>query len=136
NLPPHDEIGLTFVATDAVLAELQPFDRQITTLAKATKIQYLSTSPSNRGFVVIPLDDVTMLVPREDLIDLATETARVRKELDGAKGELNRANAKLTNPTFKDQAPKEVVDGVKSRKEILEGKIAVLASYLEELEAQ
>jgi valyl-tRNA synthetase len=133
NLAPSEEIGLTLAATEAILGELSPFAELIKSLVKAREINLVSQAPSIKDQVVVPLDDVQVLIPREDLIDLAVETARVEKELEGSRVELDRANKKLESPEFKGKAPKEVIDGVRDRKEVLEKKIVTLDAYLKEL---
>jgi valyl-tRNA synthetase len=135
DLAPTEEIGLTLVAAEPVLVELRASADLIKKLVRARDVVFTTTAPSLKGQVVIPLEHVQVFVPREDLVDTAVETERVRKELAGTQGELERAIAKLGNPTFVGQAPKDVVDGVRSRKEVLESKIATLTSYLKELES-
>ncbi|RKQ89110.1 valine--tRNA ligase [Brockia lithotrophica] len=48
-------------------------------------------------------------VPLEDLVDLDSEIARLRRELDRLDGELERVRRKLLNPDFTARAPEEVV---------------------------
>lgn len=135
NLEPHAEISLILHCEQSVLHELKPFVDLIQTLVKAKALTLTSEAPNAKNQVVIPLDDVTALVPREDLIDLQTELARVHKELEGAKGEWKRAREKLGNEAFRSKAPKEVLDGVAEKSVVLEKKILSLEQYLKELSA-
>jgi valyl-tRNA synthetase len=49
------------------------------------------------------------------------------------RGELERANEKLVNPTFVGKAPPAVIEGVRERKAVLEKQVGTLEAYLKEL---
>jgi valyl-tRNA synthetase len=52
---------------------------------------------------------VTAYLPVEGLFDVAQETARVEKELAEAGKHVDRTRAQLSQPSFTDKAPPEVV---------------------------
>ena len=53
-------------------------------------------------------------LPMDDLVDKKAELARLTKELENAKKQLQNVEAKLGNETFMSKAPQNVVDGVKA----------------------
>ena len=63
------------------------------------------------------------------LIDKVSELARLEKEIQKIKNDLPRVEGKLSNPTFIDKAPPEVIDKEKA-------KLADLRSNLNNLEQQ
>ena len=54
-------------------------------------------------------------LPLEGLIDVAAERERLGKELDKAKDEVKKVNAKLSNENFVTRAPDEVINEMKER---------------------
>lgn len=134
NLAPSDEIGVTIFAAATVVENLKPYGPLIQQLSRASRVEFVEKRPAISGQVVVPLNDVELFVPREDLIDLAEEKVRAAKELEGVRGELQRANDKLANPTFADKAPQEVVAGVRDRKAVLEKTVTTLEQYLKDLD--
>ncbi len=69
-------------------------------------------------------------LPMDDLVDKAAETARLRKELEGAKKQLANAEAKLQNETFIGKAPQKVIDGVRDNAEKLREKVRLIEESL------
>uniref|UniRef100_UPI0021D489A7 hypothetical protein n=1 Tax=Methylobacter psychrophilus TaxID=96941 RepID=UPI0021D489A7 len=67
--------------------------------------------------------------PMAGLIDKEAELARLEKEIQKIKNDLPRIEGKLSNPTFIDKAPPEVIDKEKA-------KLADLLSNLNNLEQQ
>jgi valyl-tRNA synthetase len=53
---------------------------------------------------------VSLEVPLAGLIDVAAERARLQKELDKAQSELQKLGRKLSDASFVERAPKEVVE--------------------------
>lgn len=134
-LPPAAKITVNLYAKDNnVQEELKPFVQTIERMAGAGKVSFLNTAEA-KGFTVLPLDDTQILIPRDELVNVEDEIKKVEKEIEGVKGELERAKEKLSNPTFKDKAPKDVLDGVIARKDVLESKVATLTEYLKELKS-
>jgi len=133
-LPPASEIAISVFAAGPVMAELRPFEQMIVKLTKAKKVDWAVTRPELKGMVLLTLDDAEIFIPVTDLVSIADEKVRVQAELEGLRGELTRASEKLANPTFKDKAPKDVVDGVLARKDVVAKKIESLTQYLQELE--
>ena len=68
--------------------------------------------------------------PRDALVDKKAETARLTKELEGAKKQLATAEAKLQNEKFISKAPQNVIDGVKDNAAKLREKVRMIEESL------
>ena len=73
--------------------------------------------------------ELKILIPMAGLIDKDAELARLDKEIQKIFNDLPRIEGKLSNPTFIDKAPSEVIDKEKA-------KLADLRSILNNLEQQ
>ena len=69
-------------------------------------------------------------LPMDDLVDKKAETARLTKELEGAKKQLATAEAKLQNEKFISKAPQNVIDGVKDNAAKLREKVRMIEESL------
>lgn len=77
---------------------------------------------------------IEIYLPLADLVDLEEEKRRLGKELDQAREELVRSQAKLANEGFISKAPEAVVDKERTKHEELQKKIEVLTAHLAEIE--
>jgi len=83
-------------------------------MARATTIGPL-VGPSPPNAVQLVLDEVVLIIPLGDLVDLGAEEARLRKELDKALEEAEKVRLKLNNADFIRRAKQEVVLETKHR---------------------
>jgi valyl-tRNA synthetase len=60
-------------------------------------------------------DGFEVLVPLAGAVDMAAETARVDKEIARLAGELDGVEKRLSNPSFVERAPAEVVEEARAR---------------------
>lgn len=65
-------------------------------------------------------------LPMKELVDIAAEIARLQKELESARKQLQTVEGKLTNETFMSKAPQAVVDGVQHNGEKLKEKVRMI----------
>jgi valyl-tRNA synthetase len=72
-------------------------------------------APKGSARVVLPGRE--MYVPLAHLIDLDSETARIRKDLAAAEAELARVETKLANEQFLARAPEDVVAKERGKEE-------------------
>ena len=49
-------------------------------------------------------------VPMKGLIDIDKERARIQKEIDKAKADVDRINGKLSNENFLNKAPEDIIN--------------------------
>ncbi len=74
-----------------------------------------------------------MYLPLEGLIDADAERARIGKELGKVEKDLKSVAAKLANSKFTENAPKEIVEENRARREALKAKVEQLNAMLENL---
>jgi valyl-tRNA synthetase len=79
--------------------------------------------------------ELRLLVPMKGLIDVDAERQRLRKQRHRIEVDLNRAEAKLANPKFVDNAPEDVVKQERERQHDFRHRLAQLDAQLEKLEA-
>jgi valyl-tRNA synthetase len=131
------EIDAGIAASTDVLNALRPFEELICKLARLKSLA-LGVKPTGKEVVIAlthGVEAIEIRIPRGQLIDVETDKKRTLKELESAKAELERAEARLASPGFVGKAPPEVIEGAKQRKEALEKKIASLEEALRDLGA-
>ena len=79
------------------------------------------------------LGDMRLLVPMKGVIDVEAERARLEKQLDKARTDLERSRNKLGNENFVNNAPAEVVAKEQERAAEFEKTIVQLEEQLEKL---
>ncbi len=84
--------------------------------------------PSSSALAV--LGEVEVYVPLKGLVDIEREVARLEKELNKVGKELDRVSGKLSNPSFLERAPSQVVDKERRVRQELEAKKEKIASAL------
>ena len=128
--PEYDE-ALSFPQEAKNLENVMALIRAIRTrLAYGSKVE-IGTGFDVQGAVTAVTDDAKALLPMDDLVDKAAETARLNKELANAQKQLDTVKAKLANEKFTSKAPQNVIDGVKANGEKLEAKIKLILETLE-----
>ncbi len=79
------------------------------------------------------LGDMRLLVPMKGVIDVDAERARLEKQLDKIRTDLARAQGKLSNDNFVNNAPADVVTQERARAVEFEKTIAQLDEQLAKL---
>jgi valyl-tRNA synthetase len=80
------------------------------------------------------LGDMRLLVPMKGLIDVETERARLDRQIDKVRAELAKANGKLSNEKFVNNAPPAVVTQERERVEEFEKTLVQLTEQLRKLD--
>ncbi|MDJ0794176.1 MAG: valine--tRNA ligase [Woeseiaceae bacterium] len=80
------------------------------------------------------LGDMRLLVPMKGLIDVEAERARLEKQMDKVRAELAKANGKLGNENFVNNAPPAVVLQERDRVAEFEKTLAQLEEQLQKLD--
>ena len=80
------------------------------------------------------LGDMRLLVPMKGIIDVEAERARLNKQMDKTEAELARANGKLSNENFVNNAPPDVVTQERQRVSEFERQISQLTEQMEKLD--
>ena len=65
-----------------------------------------------------------LFLPLEGLVDVAAETARLKKEVEKAEAEIAKVEQKLANPNFTQKVPPQVLQDHQQRLAEWQGKLA------------
>ena len=84
-------------------------------LANLASLQWLQAGEEPPASAAALVGDLEIHVPMAGLIDKDAELARLDKELDKLQKDLERTQLKLSNPSFVDKAPTDVVQKEKDR---------------------
>jgi len=133
----RSEMGLSPAEKVAALVEgdvtsvgaevLRPY---LISLARLSDVKFLSVLPSSPAPVA---DAYPFRIMLEVKIDVASERARLQKEISRTEGEIARAKAKLDNPNFVERAKPEVVAQERERLAAFEAKLKKLKDQLDKL---
>ncbi len=102
-------------------------------LASASEVQ-VGAAFDLPGAVSIVTADATIKIPLDDLVDKAAELARLNKEKENVQKQLDGVNARLSNPSFTDKAPANVVQTARDQAERLQEKLALLNQSIAQLQ--
>jgi valyl-tRNA synthetase len=129
-LPPGKKLNMTFVAeerTDGIMGNLLTNGYLVAQLANLENISIVGPgTPKPDNAIAIQTEFVEIFLPLEGLIDVEKEKAKLEKQIETAQKDWEKVNTKLSNSSFVDKAPREVVE-----KE--EGKRTELAAQIEKL---
>ncbi len=90
------------------------WENEIIRLARLSSISFEDQVPKASAQLV--LNEATVALPLEGVIDFATETARLKKELEKIEKEAAAIAGRLGNPGFVAKAPEEVLVETRERK--------------------
>jgi valyl-tRNA synthetase len=90
-------------------------------------------APDADGFTRIVAGTVQGFIPLEGVVDLEAERARLQRALSTAEEDFAVADKKLSNPSFRDRAPAEIVANEEQKRTEAEATIAKLRAQLDEL---
>ncbi len=101
-------------------------------LASASEVE-VGDSFEIEGSVSVITEAAKIFIPLNELVDFEAERARLQKELDAAKKDLQFVENKLNNPGFVAKAPEKVIAQEREKQEKYLAKIAMLEESLEKL---
>lgn len=127
-VPPAQKIRMRLVAAQDKADALETIMPYLLRLAGAESAEVATTAEgTNKNDVRLTCTAAEIYIPLASLVDIDKERARVEKELERIRGEIVRANGKLSNERFVSKAPAAVVE--EERK-----KLAVAEEMLQKLE--
>jgi valyl-tRNA synthetase len=134
NVPPSkpSPVLLQGVSAEA-LGRVDRWMEAIRRLARASAVSALSGDVP-KGSAQAVLDEATIVLPLEGVIDIAVERARLGKERDKLAADAKKTAQKLANADFVSRAPEEVVAENRERLETAQSEIARLQAALDRLE--
>ena len=128
NVPPPKKAHLYIETGDTAAFEAER--EAIAKLAYCSAVEIGERFPQAEGSVTVVTAACRGYLPMDDLVDKKAETARLTKELEGAKKQLATAEAKLQNEKFISKAPQNVIDGVKDNAAKLREKVRMIEESL------
>jgi valyl-tRNA synthetase len=116
NVPPGARLNLLVVgSSDATTSRLATHSAAIERLARIEGIDS-SAQAAPKASLQIVVGEATYAMPVGDVIDLATESTRLKKEIQKLGDEVSKIDAKLGNANFVSRAPEEVVEEQRERR--------------------
>ena len=116
NIPPSAKLPLYFANGSADDKQrLDANQRYLIKLANLENTDWLAAGEEGPMAATALVGDMEILVPMAGFIDKDAEIARLDKEIDKLQKDIERLNAKLSNASFVDKAPVDVVDKEKER---------------------
>ena len=132
NVPPSRRAKLivSTAEADTFAAGAPYFER----LAGASEVELAGADyEPAAGMVTVTTHSARLFMPMAELVDLEAERARLTKELEKAKKQLEAQEKKLANENFVSRAPENVVNAERERAEKARALIANLEGSLKEL---
>jgi valyl-tRNA synthetase len=132
NIPPSTLTALVLSATSAETRERVPrWSDVIKRMARLSEISFADRAPG--GSVQLLVRGEVASLPLKGVIDLSAEKARLDKELAKADADIKRVDAKLANEKFVANAPEEVVEEEKEKREAASARKAKILEAMERL---
>ncbi|MDI4231551.1 valine--tRNA ligase [Bradyrhizobium sp. Arg237L] len=132
NIPPSTLTPLVLVdVSDETKARGQRWNDVAKRLARLADISFADAAPE--GAVQLLVRGEVAALPLKGVIDLAAERARLEKEIAKADADIKRVDAKLSNEKFVANAPEEIVEEEKEKREAALERKAKILEALERL---
>jgi valyl-tRNA synthetase len=132
NIPPATLTPLVLVgASDETRARAPRWNEVIKRMARLSDISFADRAPE--GAVQLLVRGEVAGLPLKGLIDLAAERARLDKEIAKAEADIKRVDAKLSNEKFVANAPEEIVEDEKDKREAAVARKTKIMEALERL---
>ncbi|MBR0693152.1 valine--tRNA ligase [Bradyrhizobium lablabi] len=129
NIPPSTLTPLTIVGASAETKDRAPrWSDVIKRMARLSEISFADVPPE--GAVQLLVRGEVVALPLKGVIDLAAERARLEKEAAKADADIKRVDAKLSNEKFVANAPEEIVEEEKEKREAAVARKAKIAEAL------
>jgi valyl-tRNA synthetase len=112
-------------------ARAERWSEFIKRLARVSEISTAAVAP--QGSVQLVVRGEVAVLPLKGVIDLVAERARLGKELAKADADIKRVDAKLSNEKFVANAPEEIVEEEKEKREEAQDRRGKILEALERL---
>jgi valyl-tRNA synthetase len=132
NIPPATLTPLLLAGASAkTKGRAQRWNDVVKRMARLADVSFADTAPE--GAVQLLVRGEVAALPLKGVIDLSAEKARLDKELAKADADIKRVDAKLTNEKFVANAPEEIVEEEKEKREAAVARKARIVEALERL---
>ena len=136
NIPPSQKLKCLIHCDDETKKEIiEKHADLIINLARLESLDAGATAERPKASATAVVDDVTLFVSLEGIVDVAKESARLEKEIAKLAKENEGLTRKLANAQFVSKAPAEVVDKVRQRQAGLLEKQERLQANLDKIKA-
>ncbi len=103
----------------------------IINLAKLNQIKFaLEQDEEKEKSIITTIDEITLMIPTDGLIDIEAERIRLKKELTNIINEIEIIDKRLNNSSFVEKAPPNVIEDVKSKKMVFDQKKSEIENAL------
>lgn len=115
NVPPATRLAL--IIKDADASNLQRVENWMDSIKRIAKIDNIQPLQGEmpKGAAQTVLDEATLILPLEGIIDLEAERARLEKEIKKILDEIDKVEKKLSNDNFISRAKPEIVEENRQR---------------------
>jgi valyl-tRNA synthetase len=132
NIAPATLTPLVLAAASAdIQARAQRWSDVVRRMARLSEISFAAAAPE--GAVQFLVRGEVAALPLKGVIDLAAEKARLEKEAAKAEADIKRVDAKLSNEKFVANAPEDIVEEEKEKREAAVARKAKILEALERL---
>jgi valyl-tRNA synthetase len=132
NIPPATLTPLVLAGASAeTKGRAQRWNEVVKRMARLADISFVDRAPE--GAVQLLVRGEVAALPLKGVVDFATEKARLDKELAKAEADIKRVDAKLGNEKFVANAPEEIVEEEKEKREAAVARKTKILEALERL---
>jgi valyl-tRNA synthetase len=132
NIPPATLTPLVLAGPSAeTRGRAQRWNEVIRRMARLADISFAASAPE--GAVQLLVRGEVAALPLKGVIDFSAEKARLDKELAKAEADIKRVDAKLANEKFVANAPEEIVEEEKEKRDAAVARKAKILEALERL---
>jgi valyl-tRNA synthetase len=133
NIPPATLMQLSLVGASAETKERAPrWTDVIKRLARLSGISFTDSAPEGSAQLVVRGEVVAL--PLKGVVDLAAERTRLAKEIAKADADIERVDKKLANEKFVANAPEEIVEEEKEKRQAATARKAKFQEALQRLQ--
>ena len=134
NISPSLSLAVTVHSQEeSTRGTIEQYKDMIINLARLKSLFVENTGQRPKSAATSVVDNVTIFVNLEGIIDFAQEINRLDKEINKLTNELSIVSKKLRNEDFLSKAPKKVVEKVKEKQETLMEKQQKLQTNLDKI---
>ncbi len=132
NIPPSKKGEMVVIgANSATQSRMDKYTDSFEQLARIDGWSVADAAP--KGALQCVVDEATIALPLAGLIDLDAEKARLDKEMDKIRAEIEKLEKKLGNPNFVEKAPAAVVEEQRARQTAFQQELEKLEAAKENL---
>lgn len=132
-ISPRKELKMVVDAAPEDVELLEGVRKQITDMGRLSEFVVATGADKPEGAVSSFSQGLRMFVELADLVDLAKELERIKKQLGKAEQELESVRKVLSNPGFLARAAQDVVADKRAREEELAASVELLRAQVQDL---